>query len=70
MLTQKLLVNVRKEFDPSVKSQFIKSWIETLPKEDIGTILYWDKLTANMIDSKNIKSNYSDVTAYYTSMYQ
>ena len=58
MLAQKLLVNYRQEYEPNPFKLFIRSWIETLPRTDFGTIMYWDQQVANEIDSINVKMAY------------
>jgi len=48
----------------------MKAWLKTLPSDDLGTILYWDKYTANEVDSENIRHTLTSTGAYYLNMYK
>ena len=55
-LTQKLLLAMRKEHDLSQPDEvFQKNYLETLPKQDMTQIVYWDTPTLNKIDSQILR---------------
>ena len=51
ILTQKLIMICRKNSDWGVVDNMIKSYMDTLPMNDLSTLIYWDKSTLNEIDS-------------------
>jgi hypothetical protein len=70
MLAQKLIVNLRKAFDPDSSVMMVKAWLDTLPTEDLGTIIYWNQVTANAVDSENVRHTLATTGGYYMNMYK
>ena len=70
-LTQKLLTICRskKSFD-SIEHNFIKSYIDTLPVDDLTTLVYWDQATLAEVDSELIRKHYTATNQFYRYIYE
>lgn len=57
ILTQKLISKKRdshKEFDSSLLN-LVRTYLDTLPVEDMSSLIYWDQATLNQVDSSVIR---------------
>ncbi len=53
----------------SLNSKFIKTYINTLPTEDLTNIIYFPKNILLDIDSSILRQQYTEVIHYYKSIY-
>lgn len=70
MLTQKIIITNRADPDWKDSSMFIKCYFDSLPTEDLSTIIYWDQKTLNNVDSQILRQSYRDTTSYYHGMFR
>jgi len=57
VLTQKLLSQKRGSPDQftSPMGNFVRTYLDTLPVEDMSSLIYWDQTTLNQVDSEIIR---------------
>ena len=54
ILTQKLILLMRKKDNESVPESLIHTFIQAMPQHDQTQIVFWDNETLNKIDSPNL----------------
>lgn len=59
------MMSNRKESDYSPSANFVKHYINVLPKDDLSQIIYWDQKTLNHIDSEVLRNSYRDTSGMY-----
>lgn len=73
ILTQKLIIYDRIDSNPSEAGEkhhssfkeFLKSYIDVLPREDLTQLIFWPKHVLTEIDSKLLIQQYKDTSNYY-----
>ena len=72
ILTQKLLSQRRgsdQEFESTMQN-LRRHYLDTLPVDDLSSIVYWDQATLNQVDSDIIRQTYKNTTEYYKAIYR
>ena len=72
VLTQKLISLKRgsSEKFTSPMDNFVRTYLATLPVEDMSTLVYWDKATLNLVDSEIIRQTYRTTCDHYKAIYR
>lgn len=72
ILTQKLISKKRSsgsEFNGFIEN-FVRTYLDTLPVEDMSSLIYWDPATLNQVDSQIIRDNYKMTCDHYKAIYR
>ena len=72
ILTQKL-ISKKRSSETSFEGQmdnFVRTYLDTLPVNDMSSFIYWDPATLNQVDSQIIRSNYKMTCDHYKAIYR
>ncbi|CDW87175.1 set domain protein [Stylonychia lemnae] len=69
MLTQKLLMIDRKQFTETASDQLMQAYLDIVPRDDMSTLIYWNRKVLNEIDSETLRSQFQQTEQYYQSIY-
>ena len=53
----------------STYSQYIRSYLDAIPREELTHIIFWSKEQSLNIDSPSLRQAYIDATSYYHMIY-
>lgn len=50
-------------------SVMIQRYLDTLPRDDLSTLIYWDPDTLNQVDSQIIRKSHMETCTFYKQIY-
>lgn len=60
----------RKENSYSTNDNYVKAFIDSMPVQDMTSIIYWDKQTQNLVDSRHIRDVFTQTCTTYRQIYE
>lgn len=51
-------------------NNYVRTYLDTLPRNDLSSLVYWDPITLNQVDSKILRDNYKMTCDHYKAIYR